>query len=448
MCRSSPRRGSLGGSPSASPLRSVLARRWRGRGSSGQASVEHAAIVLVVLLVLGVGATIAGGASIVNAVHSGIRRAICVAGGERCAPFHVQQPCLVARDDRQQSSGASFLAFRIGGSEGLTVERRSDGTVTVTAYRDLEAGVGLSVGAGFGLGRTADGDGELVAAAGNGRASFEASAGVEGRLRGGWGRRWELPDERAADDFLRRYVAMRRAALPGGDRDAGGVRSPDVERVRFGADGSVSGEVSGPLGLAGSARAMAGLRGSGARDRRTGRTTVGVAVPAAIAGALAGPLGLAVEGDLRVEASVALVLDRELRPEELRLLGRATTAGDTREREVQLRLDLTRPELAREVGVLLRGLRGGDSAAARGAAARLGRWAAAEGWIDEREYRVETTGTGREGELALGLRLGFHERDQRSRATLVTARSRPPGGIWEAREDCVSGGSRTGWAEG
>jgi hypothetical protein len=441
MCRSLLRRGASAGAPSAGPVRSEVARRGRRGGSSGQASVEHAAIVLVVLLVLVVGATVAGGASIVNAVHSGIRRAICVAGGDRCAPFHVPQPCLVVRDDQQQSSGASFLVFRIGGSEGLTVERRSDGSVTITAYRDLEAGIGLSVGASFGLGRTTDGDGGLVAAGGDGRGSFEASAGVEGRLRGGWGQRWELPDGRAADDFLRRYVAMRRAALPGGGgkREAE-VPPPDVERVRFGADGSVSGEVSGPLGLAGSARAMVGLRGSGARDRRTGRTTVGVAVPAAIAGVLSGPLGLEIEGDLRVESSVALVLDRELRPEELRLLGRATTAGDTREREVQLRLDLTRPELAREVGALLRGLRDGDPAAARGAAARLGRWAAAEGWVDEREYRVETAGTGREGELALGLRLGFHECDQRSRATLVAARSRPPGGIWEAREDCVRGG--------
>lgn len=443
MCPSSSRRGSWGGSPSAGSERPDLPPPERGDGDRGQASVEHAAIVLLVLVVLAGGVAVGSGASIVNAVHSGIRRAICVAGAERCAPFHVQQPCLVARDDRQQSSGASFLAFRIGGSEGLTVERHSDGSVAVVAYRDVEAGVGLSVGASFGLGRTADGDRELVVTEGGGRASFEASAGVEARLRGGWGQRWEFPDGRAADDFLRRYVAMRRAALPGGGgRDGGRVRPPDVERVRFGADGSVSGEVSGPLGLEGSARAMAGLQGSGSRDRRTGRTTVGVAVPASIVGALAGPLGLAAEGDLRVEPSLTLVLDRELRPEELRLLGRVTTAGDAREREVQLRLDLTRPELGREVAALLRGLAGGDAAATAGAAGRLGGWAGTEGWIDEREYRVETQRSGREGELALGLRLGFHEQDQRSRATLVAARSRPPGGIWESRGDCVGGGAR------
>lgn len=419
--------------------RSDPGSRERGDRSAGQASVEHAAIVLVVLVVLSGGVAVAGGAPIVNAVHSGLRRAICVAGGDGCAAFHEQRPCLVARDDRRQSSGASFLVFRIGGSEGLVVERRSDGSVVVTAYRDAEGGVGLSIGVRFGLGRTTERDDGLVAADGGGRAAVEASAGVEARLRGGWGRSWELPDQAAAEGFLRRYVAERRAALPvrGEAWDGKGVGPPDVERVQLGADGTVTGEVSGPLGLEGTASAMVGLRGEGARDRRTGRTTVSVVVPGSIAGALAGPLGLELGGGLRVEPSLTLVLDREMRPRELRLLGRAAT-GAAREREVQLRLDLTRPELGRDLRALLGGLGDGDAATAVGAALRLGRWAATEGWVDEREYRTETHGSGREGELALGLRLGFHEREQRSRSTLVAARSRPPGGIWESRDDCLA----------
>ncbi|WP_320669758.1 hypothetical protein [Patulibacter defluvii] len=416
-------------------------RRFLLRRDDGQASVEHAALTGLVLLLLGGGAALGWAPALFNAVHSGVRRALCVASGARCAPFHRQPPCLVARDERTHEGGAGFLIFRIGSSESMVVERRSDGTVAITAYRDLEGGVGLSAGGRFGIGRRVAGDAELVDAdAPRGGVGVRATASVEARLRGGWGDSWELPDRAAADDFLRRYVAWRRAQITGDDPVAArrGVEPPRVERVRIGVDGTLAGSVSGPLDLRASGTAVAGLHGEGTRDRRTGITTIGLALPVAVAGRLAGPLSLQLGGGLRVERTAMVVLDRDLRPRELRLAGRIDSGDGARRRDYQLRLDLTRPAAAAQLRALIAGLVAGRGPAAQRAAAALGRWAREDGWIDEREYRVGATVDGREVELGLGLRLAVHERDVREVSRLVAARTRPPGGVWDPRPDCLA----------
>lgn len=409
------------------------------RGEDGQASVEHAAIVAVVLVVLTGAVVVAGvlpGAGIVNGVHSGIRRALCVAGGDDCAPFHVQQPCPVARDDDTHASGASLGIWRVGGSQSLVVERRSDGSVSVTVLEDGGGGVGLSVGARFGLGRTAKGDAGLVRV-GEDRPGVDVSAGVEARLRGGWGRTWEFADGPAADAFVRQYAAHAKAGLAGGDASAFPIPRPDVERIRIGADATATGEVSGPLGLDLTASGAAGLRGEGARDRRTGRVTLSVGVPGPIVGVLAGPLGLRLGGALEVEPAATVVLDRAGRPVELRLLGRRARADGERRHDVQLRVDLTRPAAGAGLRAMLAGLAAGDGRRAREAAAALGRWAVDEGWVDEREYRTGTATDGVDTELALGLKLGVTDQDTHATERLVSARTRPPGGLSEDRTDCL-----------
>jgi Flp pilus assembly pilin Flp len=405
----------------------------------GQASVEHAALVALVALVLAGAVAAAGafsGVGIVNAVHSGIRRALCVAGGDDCAPFHVQQPCAIARDEDAHVTGLSIGFWRLGEQRSVAVERRSDGSVAVTVYDDVEGGVGASVGVRFGIGRSTKGDGGLVRAAA-GKIKIKATAGVEARLRGGWGQTWEFGDGPAADAFLRRLQALEEARQTGGDVPAArrAVRAPDVERVRLGADGTVTGEVSG-LKLSAGGSAALGLRGEGTRDRRTGTVTVGLALPAAVAGELAAPLGVGLGRGLRVEPSATLTFDRDLRPRELRVVGQLTTREGTRRRDVQVRVDLTRPEAARGVAALADGLKGGDLRAAREAATVLGRWAAAEGWVDEREFRTGSETEGIDTELALGLKLGVRDQEVHSTERLVSARTRPPGGLWEGRTDC------------
>ena len=387
-------------------------------GERGQASVEHAAVVVLVLVVLTGAVAVAtglNGAGVVNAVHSGIRRAICVAGGDDCADFHVQRPCTRSVDEDVSSKGVSLGIWRVGKDRALTVERRSDGTVVVTAYDDVEGGVGTSAGLRFGIGRSSAGDED----------DLEATAGVEGRLRGGWGRSWELEDEPAARDFLRRWSA--------GDP----VRAPDVDRVRLGATTGLSGALSGPLGVDAEGDLLRGLSGEGTRDRRTGRTTLGLAVPRSVAGDLAGPLGLKLGGDLALEPSLTLVTDARLRPLELRLVGTLTDRDGSRRRDVQVRVDLTRPEVGQGLRGVVQGLGFRDVARTRAAAVALGRWAADEGWVDQREYRVASEGSGPDVELGLGVRLGFRNRDTHRSERLLRARTKPPGGIWEDRTDCV-----------
>jgi hypothetical protein len=404
--------------------------------------VEHAAIVALVAVVLAGAVAAAGafsGVGIVNAVHSGIRRALCVAGGEDCAPFHVMQPCATARDEDTHVTGVSIGFWRLGSGRSVGVERRSDGSVAVTVYDDVEGGVGASVGVRFGIGRVAKGDEGLVDAIA-GRLELEASAGVEARLRGGWGRTWEFDDGPAAEAFLGRLRALEEARRTGGDVPAArrALRAPDVERVRVGVDGTVTGEVSGPLGLSAGTSAALGLHGVGTRDRRTGAVTVGLVLPASVAGELAAPLGVGLGRGLRVEPSATLTFDRELRPRELRVVGQLTAGDGARRRDVQLRVDLTRPEAARGVAALTAGLRGGDLRAARDAATTLGRWAAAEGWVDQREYRTASETEGIDTELALGVKLGVRDQDGHSTERLLAARTRPPGGLWEGRTDCFA----------
>lgn len=388
-------------------------------GERGQASVEHAAVVVLVLVVLAAAVAVASGlhgAGVVNAVHSGVRRAICVAGGDDCADFHMQQPCTRSVDEDVSSTGVTLGIWRVGKDRALTVERRSDGTVVVTAYDDVEGGVGASAGLRFGIGRSSGGD---VAE------SFEASAGVEGRLRGGWGRSWELPDEPSARAFLRRWAA--------GDP----VRTPDVDRVRLHGSTGLSGTLSGPGGLEGTGDLLRGLSGEGTRDRRTGRTTLGLALPRSVAGDLAGPLGLKLGGDVALEPSLTLVTDARLRPRELRLVGTITDRDGSRRRDVQVRVDLTRPEVGQGLSGVVQGLGFRDVARTRAAAVALGRWAADEGWVDQREYGVSSASSGPDVELGLGVRLGFRDRDEHRSERLLRARTKPPGGIWEDRTDCV-----------
>jgi Flp pilus assembly pilin Flp len=392
----------------------------RGRDERGQASVEHAAVVALVLVVLTAAAGVAGGmdgAGIVNAVHSGVRRALCVAGGDDCAAFHVQEPCAVAREEDVRSQGLSFGIWRIGVDRSVAVERRSDGSVVVTAYDDVEGGVGTSAGLRFGIGRSSGGDGD---------GGVSATIGAEGRLRGGWGRSWELRSPAEARELVRRLAA----------KDP--VRAPDVDRVRLGAGISGSGELHGP-GVDVTGSVLQGLRGEGTRDRRTGRTTVSLAVSRAAAGDLAGPLGLRLGGDVELEPSATLVTDRDLRPRELRLVGTLVTRDGARRRDVQVRVDLTRAEVGQGVAGILRGLASADAGRARSAAVALGRWAADEGWVDQREYGAASTTEGLDVELALGAGLGIRDQDTHRTERLLSARTRPPGGLWEDRTDCVGG---------
>lgn len=401
---------------------------------AGQAGVEHVALVVLVVVVLG-GAALAGadaGAGIVNAVHSGIRRAICVAAGDRCAAFHDERPCLIGRDEQRRAQALTVAFVRVGARVGVVRERWSDGRTTVTVHDDFEAGATLGVGAELALG--------------GGRA-IGLSASAVGAVRGGWGRSWTFERPQDADRLMRRLLDGRGSpgALQGLERgiDAlisnGALPRPDSEGVRLGRERTGRAAVRAP-GVALDATLFDQLEGEALYDHRDGRLTVALALAPDVLARLTGPLGLELDGRLAGDARVAVVLDRDRRPLELRLLG-ALRAGEGRREQAELRVDLTRPQ----VGGALRGMLGAirDEAPGRAVreAAELGRWAATEGAIERRTYRVAGREGARGGSLALGVKLGYEATDAASEWRLERAATKPPGGIWERRVDCVAGAS-------
>ncbi len=404
-------------------------------GDGGQAGVEHVAVVALVGLVLG-GATFAAGgvsgAGIVNAVHSGIRRALCVAGGDRCAAFHDERPCLVRRDEQRQAKALTVAFVRVGARVGVVREQWSDGRTTVTVHDDFDAGATLGVGAELALG---------------GRQAIELSASATGAVRGGWGRSWTFARPEDADDMVRRLLDGHGApdALQGVERGfdellGEGLPAPDAEAVRLGRERSGRAAVHAP-GVDLDAGFFEQLEGEALLDHRSDRLTVALALAPDVLGRLTGPMDLELGGRIAGDARVAVILDRDLRPLELRLSGALRVAEGTRREQAELRVDLTRPQ----VGAALRGMLGAvrDGAPGRAVreAAELGRWAAAEGAIERRTYRVAGRDETRGGSLAIGAKLGYETTDAASEWRLERAATKPPGGIWEQRVNCVAGAS-------
>lgn len=403
-------------------------------GSEGQAAVEHVAVVGLVAVVLGGAVVAAGGsgAGIVNAVHSGIRRAICVAGGDRCAAFHDERPCLVRRGEQRQAKALAVTFLRVGARVGVVREQWSDGRTTVTVHDDVDVGATFGVGAELALG---------------GGRKLDLSASAAGTVRSGWGRSWTFERPEDADRMVRRLLHGRQSpdALQGVGRGVealigDGLPRPDAEGIRLGQERSVRAAARMP-GVDLSAGLAGQLEGEALRDRRSGQLTVALALAPDVLARLAGPMNLELGGRLVGDAQVAVVLDPDLRPRELRLIGALRTAASGRREQAELRVDLTRPRLGEALRGMLGAVRDGALGRAVDEAAELGRWVAAEGAIERRAYRVVERGDTRGGSLSLGFKLGYESADRASEWRLERASTRPPGGIWEQRIDCVAGAS-------
>jgi hypothetical protein len=405
---------------------------WAGTG--GQAGVEHVALVALVVVVLGGAVAAAGGpgsgAGIVNAVHSGVRRAICVAGGDRCAAFHDERPCVVRRDARRQAKALSVVFLRVGARVGVVREEWSDGRTTVTVHDDIDAGATFGIGADLALG---------------GGRSVELSASATGTVRGGWGRSWTLDRPEDADRLLRRLLDGRESpdALQGIERGIDGLIArnvlplPDAEGVRLGRERSGRAALQAP-GVDLDAELFEQLEGEMLRDRRSGQVTVALALAPDVLARLTGPMNLELDGRLAGDVRVAVTLDRDWRPLELRLLGELRTTDGSRREQAELRVDLTRPQVGQALRGVLGAVRDGAPGRAVREAAALGRWAASEGAIERRTYRVAERQETRGGSLAVGARLGYETKDAASEWQLERASTKPPGGIWEQRIDCVA----------
>jgi hypothetical protein len=406
------------------------------REERGQATIDYIALIAVLaILLVAAAAVVSGGApGVANAVLGQVRHALCVVTGRACTAER-RLPCAVAveRDDRHVA--VTVLLVRIDGDRIVVREKMSDGTVRLTLVHRGGGGVELGVGS-------------RIKAVLKGRLfgmDDEADAGAEGVL--GYGEVFVARDDREANEILRSI--RRRVPLVGGK----GPRP----RERF-VDGGTRG--LGQLGVGGPAAgaAVEGLAESIAsvrRDEHTGEVTItldaGSSGWAVLSAVMSGPSGLV---DRQVAFTVTL--DRELRPAALGLSASGTLAagatlpiglagqlgvresGDAkleftgRRWDLSARVDLSDPEVAAAWKAFRHDPTSADAILMLAAQLRT------RAILDVRSYAVSTESDGAGAGLGAGVRVGGEIDHTTDRARLLAAATRPPGGLWERRTDCVA----------
>lgn len=403
------------------------------RSQRGQATIDYLGLIAVLAVVLAVAAGVASGAApgVANAVVGQVRRALCIVTGGWCGAER-RLPCVIASERDNRHVAFAIILIRLDGDRYVLREKMSDGTVRLTLAQRGGAGVELGVGGRAQVtlrGRTIGMEDEL-------------RGGLEGIL--GYGETYVARDDGEAEEILR--ALRRRIPLIGGPDPSerfveGGTRG----LARLGVGGSVAG-----LSLERLAETVVG----GRRDERTGNVTItlnaGSAGWALLSAFMAGPSGAS---DRQV--TFALTLDRDRRPIELGLTAtgllaagatlpigiarRAKIRADAglmklrgRRWEFGARLDLRDPAVAAAWAAFRHDP--ANPGAIRGLAAALHTRA----HVDVRAYSVGSESAGGALVAGAGLRIGGELDRTIDRARLLAAASRPPGGVWEQRADCVA----------
>ena len=386
------------------------------RHSHGQATVDYVALIAVLMIVLTAALALPTGAApgIVNAVAGRIRHALCVVGGGPC-PDLTPRPCIVASRRDTRHYAVSVIVFRIDHDRYVLRERMSDGTVRLTVARG--GAVGGEIGAG---GRaTVTVRGRRIGV------TDEARLGVQGVLARG--RVFVARDGREAARFMR--------AIGDGDDPPASAREVFYEGgVRGLATIGVGNSVAGA-----SLRALSGAMINARHDRRTGAVTV----------ALGGPVATEERA-----VSLAVTLDRRRRPTELTLSASGTLAagaapppslpralggrasalsveGGGRRFEFAARLDLGDPLVAAAWRRFRDDPDNGDAIRALGETIRD------RAHLDLRTYRTSSTYSGASAGVGQIVQAGGEYDHTIENSRLLSAASRPSGGLWERRLDCL-----------
>lgn len=432
------------------PLDRVPASSSADAGQRGQASVEYSALLAVVAVVLVAGATALSGAGLFNAILEGWERALCTVTGQGCQ-LDAHAPCTVSSGETGGKVDVTYVIVKGGTSFSVLRERRSDGTISVTLAEGVDGGVTTGVGAGASV------------SLGGRRIAGGRKATADLLLRLGRRQVWNDLDEPAADDLISRITkkvaadALQDSApVPGSGRLLRGAAHlagyegdklprADVEAL----SAKVQAQASVKLG-AGKATS-AGLKASlgGTRDR-DGNTTAAFAITGSAARELSGGLlsaGVSGEG----EAVLSVVYDKAWRPTSLKVAmygtvgakdgfgGSAKSSEKRRLRaEITASLDLTASGANREAYDRMMHALGGAqapriAAAAGGLASRL----ADGGLVEVRRFDAVDKAYGAFAEAALGGKLGGGVEVTRSTSRLNDAWTRPAGGAWVRRDDCL-----------
>lgn len=408
-------------------------------GQRGQATIDYVALlaVLALLLAAATAAAASGAPGVTNAVMSQLRRALCIVTGQACTS-HRELPCVVASRRDAQHVAVTFV-IRLDGDRYVLREDLSDGRVRLTiAHRggvggELASGTRVQIKAGgrtIGAERSVNTSSQAVLAHGEvhiAESGPEADA-ILRELRGsgplGIGRDGPQPQETFVE---------------------GGVRA--LSRVGIG----------GPTALA-SLESLGETVIGARRNRVTGETTIYLDSGGTTWGLLAG-VGVGPTGSLDRRANLALKLDRDRRPIELSLTasgtiaagaslspvfskalrrgGEAEAGGGTaglagRRWELEVRVDLTDPEVAAAWGAVR------SNPASPAAIRALGAIMRTHGHLDVRGYAVSTETDGAAASFAHVVKLGGELDRTTDSARLLSASTRPPAGVWERRVDCLA----------
>ena len=413
--------------------------------------MEYAAVLALAATVLAVTGLFVGGAPIGNDVVRGLERALCRVTGASCATLELQA-CTVRSRETQGELGVKLTLVKLGGSLSLLREERSDGTVDVSLIDGAEVAptAGLGASGGVRLGGDRLGGGAITKA--------------ELLVRLGRRRVWRRPDAASADrlvtDIVENVAAgaaeralpvvgtgvRRLAHLAGYDGDT--LPPADVTGLSGGVDGALEAE------LPSLAAVKAGFSASlgGTHDRRAGTWTYLFSLDGEGEVALtraAGGTGLTGQGG----ATVAVTYDRRRRPVALRvttagvgrgalglgLPGHRAGGGGAQRVEITSSLDLEHADNRAAYEHLLRALDPIRAAALPGAVAGLAARIRAGARVDVDRYSSSATEYGADGELAVGARVGGSVRVSRTATELQDAWTRPAGGAWEQRGDCLDG---------
>jgi hypothetical protein len=403
------------------------------RSQRGQGTVEYVAILTLVALVLA--AAVAGAAAFApgvgNAVVGQVRHALCIVAGRACEEQVAARPCVMrtARDERRESVSLGFV--ELGAGRVVLRERLSDGKLRLTVLHRGRAGVT----AGFGSSTRVRVGGVEV----------DVGAHAQGTVAGlvGGGQVFEVRTAAEAGAIVRRLRAEGSPTLDAVRRlvRRGGTPAADATLAEGGFDAGVDLELS-------AGEAKAGASGGGENvlgrrvDRRTGETTWYLRLDRELpvfADALLGDAS----GELDGDALLSVTMDREGRPTELAALvgrharagaavetGASATAGTARW-EAEARVGLADPEVA----AALRAWR--SSPASGEAVLGLGRALRDRARIDVRRYAREASSDGDGVDAGMGVRAGVEWGRDREATRLLSAVTRPPGGLWERRLDCA-----------
>jgi hypothetical protein len=430
----------------------------RFRRSPGQASLEYVGLLALLVILLTAGLAFTGALpALGQTVIGSMRHGICLVSGSVCTPREAAaaglSPCPLFRRSENEQASASVSVIALARGDAMAIERRSDGTASVSFMDGGQVGVTAGVGLQFSPLHV--------------RAAADGTAGVQFTA----GRTWEFRSFAAADAFVNRFASGQSL---GGEARAlghklcflcpGWLRGPGRPKLPPPASRSVEGGVIGQATVALGIKGKSGypisfdpMLGTVLGRQQTGaRTTWYLELDGQLLAHL-GPLLAPLAGAHSASAVMELTSDGG-RPVEMAIraataasndpalsgatltgtdlaerIRRAATGGPGGALEAEVSLDLRDPaNLAAVRGFISAGIpRPSDIVA-------LARRLDVDGAVDLRLFDYRASDFDVNADVALGARLGAgYERTVESRR-LLGAWSRLPGDRLREREDCTA----------